>query len=144
MATHPRQNRRVPLRFSRCILVISLGCLAYATGSAEPRITFPNACRDSQTDQIRTLWQALEGHPTAGAYNTVGALYAAADRVDCAIPSFKSALQLDRHNWESWIARMPKPSFALPFKKNPIRQLPTSHSALYSKVRICRLQRKQS
>jgi len=48
-----------------------------------------------------TLWQSIQERPTAGAYNTLGVLYAAADRISCAIPAFESALRLDSANWES-------------------------------------------
>jgi tetratricopeptide (TPR) repeat protein len=71
-----------------------------ATEYASP---MPRSCltRSSDSEKISALLETIHEHPTAGAYNTLGVLYAQADRVACAIPSFEAALRLDRQNWES-------------------------------------------
>ncbi|MGC1835772.1 MAG: tetratricopeptide repeat protein, partial [Candidatus Acidiferrales bacterium] len=65
--------------------------------------TLPQACLTSAHDseQIVSLLEAIKDHPTAGAYNTLGALYASAGRVHCAIPVFQLSLRLDSKNWEA-------------------------------------------
>ncbi|MGA8304714.1 MAG: tetratricopeptide repeat protein, partial [Candidatus Acidiferrales bacterium] len=47
------------------------------------------------------LLETVRDHPTAGAYNTLGALFAAAGQVNCAIPAFQISLRLDARNWEA-------------------------------------------
>jgi tetratricopeptide (TPR) repeat protein len=91
---------------SLLILLTAAGCLASATPTtrkSQSAISFPSICTSHQqdTDQVATLWQSIHDHPTAGAYNTLGVLYAAADRLACAIPAFELALRLDSTNWES-------------------------------------------
>ena len=99
------QARRPFLDF--CALSLLLAVFPLITNSAadtnrQAKTVFPNSCRQNQNDEkIVALWQAVADHPTAGAYNTLGALYASADRVACAIPAFESALYLDPSNWES-------------------------------------------
>jgi tetratricopeptide (TPR) repeat protein len=53
------------------------------------------------SEQITALLETVKDHPTAGAYNTLGALYAAAGQVKCAIPAFQQSVQMDRQNWEA-------------------------------------------
>ena len=53
------------------------------------------------SEQITMLLETVKAHPTAGAYNTLGALYAAAGQVKCAIPAFQASLRLDAKNWEA-------------------------------------------
>jgi len=95
------------LRLSRLGLVLMTLCIcaqgARDAPNAQPNIVFPKSCIAHQpgSEQIQTLWQSIADHPTAGAYNTLGVLYAAADRIPCAIPAFESALGLDSQNWES-------------------------------------------
>jgi tetratricopeptide (TPR) repeat protein len=62
----------------------------------------PSSCRTRSRDstKISALLETINQHPTGGAYNTLGVLYAQADRVSCAISSFEAALRLDRQNWE--------------------------------------------
>jgi tetratricopeptide (TPR) repeat protein len=45
--------------------------------------------------------ETVQDHPTASAYNTLGALYAQADRISCAVPAFEAALKLENQNWEA-------------------------------------------
>src|SRR5579862_4505634 len=55
----------------------------------------------SGSEQISMLLETVRDHPTAGAYNTLGALFAAAGQVNCAIPAFQISLLLDARNWEA-------------------------------------------
>jgi tetratricopeptide (TPR) repeat protein len=63
----------------------------------------PASCLSPQhsSQQMSVLLETVRNHPTAGAYNTLGALYAQADRVACAISAFQAALQLDGENWQA-------------------------------------------
>ncbi|MFZ1971254.1 MAG: tetratricopeptide repeat protein [Candidatus Acidiferrales bacterium] len=63
----------------------------------------PQACLTSAhaSEQIVSLLEAIKDHPTAGAYNTLGALYASGGRVHCAISAFQLSLRLDSKNWEA-------------------------------------------
>ena len=53
------------------------------------------------SEQISMLLETVRDHPTAGAYNTLGALFAAAGQVNCAIPAFQISLRLGAKNWEA-------------------------------------------
>jgi tetratricopeptide (TPR) repeat protein len=69
-----------------------------ATPSALPK---PCLSPEHASEQIASLLETVKDHPTAGAYNTLGALYAAAGKVHCAIPAFQLSLHLDSKNWEA-------------------------------------------
>src|SRR5216683_2973167 len=73
-----------------------------STGT-EPVGALPRSCliRSRASEKISALLETIQDHPTAGAYNTLGALYAQADRVSCAIPAFEAALKLENQNWEA-------------------------------------------
>jgi tetratricopeptide (TPR) repeat protein len=63
--------------------------------------SLPKQCLQSRSsEKIAALLETIHDHPTAGAYNTLGVLYAQADRVSCAIPAFETALKLENLNWE--------------------------------------------
>jgi len=53
------------------------------------------------SEQVTSLLETVKDHPTAGAYNTLGALYAAGGQVKCAIPAFQLSLRMDSKNWEA-------------------------------------------
>jgi tetratricopeptide (TPR) repeat protein len=95
--------------WGRILLTILPGIICAAQNpiatrhSAEHASTMPKSCLTqlNESEKISTLLESIKEHPTAGAYNTLGVLYAQADRVSCAIPSFEKALRLDRQNWEA-------------------------------------------
>ena len=62
----------------------------------------PAACikQGHSSERIAALLESVQDHPTAGAYNTLGVLYAQGDKVSCALSAFKNALRLDNGNWE--------------------------------------------
>jgi tetratricopeptide (TPR) repeat protein len=66
-------------------------------------LPLPQSCLvpSRASEKILALWETVLDHPTAGAYNTLGVLYAQANRVSCAVPSFEAALRLDNQNWEA-------------------------------------------
>src|SRR5579862_5741052 len=68
-----------------------------------PSNSLPKQCltAKSGSEQTSMLLETVRDHPTAGAYNTLGALFAAAGRVNCAIPAFQVSLRLDTKNWEA-------------------------------------------
>jgi tetratricopeptide (TPR) repeat protein len=71
-----------------------------ATAAAPPAL--PDAClrQRESSEKIAVMLGTVHDHPTAGAYNTLGVLFAQADRVSCAIAAFEGALKLDSRNWE--------------------------------------------
>jgi len=72
--------------------------------AASPRQpTLPESCLRHRnfSEKIAVLLESVQDHPTAGAYNTLGVLYAQADRVACAIATFEASLKLDDQNWEA-------------------------------------------
>jgi tetratricopeptide (TPR) repeat protein len=72
-------------------------------GTAAPVVALPKSCLIPvrASAKISALLEAVQDHPTAGAYNTLGVLYAQADRVSCAIPAFETSLKLETQNWEA-------------------------------------------
>src|SRR3989442_3657357 len=69
--------------------------------AARPR-TLPNSClqRSHSSEKMTALIESVRDRPTAGAYNTLGVLYAQADGASCAIAAFEAALKLQDQNWE--------------------------------------------
>jgi len=64
----------------------------------------PGTVRAQETSSCKgpaSLEQALASHPTAGAYNALGAFFATKHRFSCAIPAFESAVRLDQKSSES-------------------------------------------
>src|SRR6516225_5695548 len=43
----------------------------------------------------------LSSHPSAEAYNQLGAYFGKEDRYDCAVAAFRAALQLDSKSWQT-------------------------------------------
>jgi len=92
------------------ILVTLAGTLSVAgqsatpsrAASASPPPALPDRClrpRDS-SEKIAVMLKTVHDHPTAGSFNTLGVLFAQADRVSCAVAAFELALKLDNRNWE--------------------------------------------
>jgi tetratricopeptide (TPR) repeat protein len=65
--------------------------------------TLPAQCLHpaKASEPLQELLDAIGDHPTAGAYNTLGALFAQQDLDACAISSFEAGLRLDPKNWEA-------------------------------------------
>ncbi len=53
------------------------------------------------SEPLQQLLEAVRDHPTAGAYNTLGALFAQQGLDACAISSLEAGLRLDPKNWEA-------------------------------------------
>src|ERR1700688_1613026 len=93
------------------VLMTLAGTLSVAGQTATPRQgkpatrppALPISClqQSPPSENITALLQSIHDHPTAGAYNTLGVLYAQANRVSCAIGSFEMALHLENDNWEA-------------------------------------------
>jgi len=47
------------------------------------------------------LEKAIASHPSAGAYNAIGAYFGSQRQFSCAISAFESALHLDSKSWEA-------------------------------------------
>ena len=75
-------------------------------------ISLPKTCQDlgRGSEKIAALLEIIRNHPTPGAFNTLGALYAQQGFSSCAVAAFEAALRLDSRNWEAHynlgIARM--------------------------------------
>ena len=100
------------LRLGMTALVIVAGSICtFAQGSStrsgtssfKSSVVLPKACASQaqKSEKIAALMESLQGHPTAGAYNTLGVLFAQADSLNCAVPAFRSALKLEPQNWEA-------------------------------------------
>jgi len=63
----------------------------------------PKPClvQEHPSEQITALLETIRDHPTAGAYNTLGALYAQDRRTTCAIAAFEGALRLEPGDWQA-------------------------------------------
>jgi tetratricopeptide (TPR) repeat protein len=93
------------------VLVTLLGTLSVAAQNAAPRpaasagrpLALPKSCLEHGrlSEKMTALLESVHDHPTAGAYNTLGVLYAQADRVSCGIAAFEAALGLGDQNWEA-------------------------------------------
>lgn len=72
-------------------------------GSATPPPTLPKTCLEQShpSEKITALLETIHDHPTAGAYNTLGVLYAQGDHVWCATKAFEAAVKLEDPNWEA-------------------------------------------
>src|SRR6266481_4495404 len=93
-------------------LVVMTGVLTMAAQSAEPShtasVTRPSnaskmcsAQKSHPSEKVAALLESIQDHPTAGAYNTLGVLYAHEDRISCAIAAFETSLKLENQNWEA-------------------------------------------
>ena len=99
-------------RLVRAVFVVVVGAVcvlaqtsALATDTSPSRgsVVLPKACLTDKhrSDKITALVESIQDHPTAGAYNTLGVLFAEADLLNCAVPAFQAALKLDTQNWEA-------------------------------------------
>jgi tetratricopeptide (TPR) repeat protein len=91
------------------VAAISMFAQSYAPTRLSGRLAsrgspvLPKACLDQEhpSEKIAALLESIRDHPTAGAYNTLGVLYAQGDRLNCAVPAFQAALKLEGQNWEA-------------------------------------------
>jgi tetratricopeptide (TPR) repeat protein len=81
---------------------LSVASQNQAAPAAHPP-ALPKSCLEQShpSEKITALLESVHDHPTAGAYNTLGVLYAQADRVSCGIAAFEAALKLEDPNWEA-------------------------------------------
>src|SRR5579862_4916846 len=73
------------------------------TASPQHRAVLPQKCLSPvhSSDKIGELSETINDHPTAGAFNTLGVLYAQQDQVSCSIWAFEASLRLQDQNWEA-------------------------------------------
>jgi tetratricopeptide (TPR) repeat protein len=109
----------------------ALGRQDSSTNHSATSSALPKSCLSPEqaSEQIATLLETVKLHPTAGAYNTLGALYAAAGQVKCAIPAFQLSVQMDSKNWEAHY------NLALAFLtiRDPARAATELHAAIAEK-----------
>jgi tetratricopeptide (TPR) repeat protein len=73
------------------------------TASPQHRPVLPQECLSPahSSDKIGELLESIHDHPTAGAFNTLGVLYAQQEQVLCAISAFEASLRSQDQNWEA-------------------------------------------
>jgi tetratricopeptide (TPR) repeat protein len=54
-----------------------------------------------RSDKTTEVLETIHNHPTAGAFNMLGVLYAQEDQVSCAISAFQASLRVQDPNWEA-------------------------------------------
>jgi tetratricopeptide (TPR) repeat protein len=92
-------------------ILFSMLAVFQAAGSGNPfqvrpaaqRPVLPTGCGApaAPAERVLPLLRALEIQPSSGGYNALGALYGESHDAGCAIASFKKALALDPHDWQS-------------------------------------------
>jgi tetratricopeptide (TPR) repeat protein len=105
----PLRKRLFPKLSVSLILVATIYLAAQNTFGrdqsfpASQSLPLPKTCQaqGESSEKISLLLDSVHDRPTAGAYNTLGVLYAEADRVLCAIAAFQSALSIEDQNWEA-------------------------------------------
>jgi len=65
-----------------------------------PASKMPDSCLKQPSEKIAGLLESLHDHPTTGAWNTLGVLYAQANQLSCAIPALENAIRLSAADWE--------------------------------------------
>src|ERR1700674_4187230 len=109
-----RTERARPGRYSllKVSAVMTLAGTLSLAGQSAPRHqaapathlpALPRSCLEQihASEKITALLESVHDHPTAGAYNTLGVLYAQADRVSCGLAAFEASLKLEDQNWEA-------------------------------------------
>jgi tetratricopeptide (TPR) repeat protein len=109
---HGVGTRTAGFSLSKLSVGMTLACVICAAAqtpapvhnnAARPADALPKSCliQARASDKISALLETVQDHPTAGAFNTLGVLYAQAARVTCAIPAFETSLKLENQNWEA-------------------------------------------
>ena len=95
----PNINRLV----AASVLVLGGLTHAQAPSAAATSTSLPRTCLDQahKSEKTAALLEVIRNHPTAGAYNTLGALYAQRGFSSCAAAAFEAAIRLDNRNWEA-------------------------------------------
>jgi tetratricopeptide (TPR) repeat protein len=75
----------------------------HPSGSSPGAPALPKSCLSQvhASDKIGEVLESIHDHPTAGAYNTLGVLYAQEDQVSCAIFAFEASVRVQDPNWEA-------------------------------------------
>ncbi len=86
----------VARKFARVWAWIALSPCVFCTFS------FDLAAQSTPTCQgPPELEQAIKSHPSAGAYDAMGAYFGQQQKLSCAIAAFGSALRLEPNSWEA-------------------------------------------
>jgi tetratricopeptide (TPR) repeat protein len=93
-------------KWARVGLVVALASLPnalWALQTAQKKLALAPSCYQigKSSQRISNMLQIVSSHPTAQAYNTLGALFAEHNHTSCAVESFQSALRLDPASWQS-------------------------------------------
>ena len=95
-------GRSVLIALASALLVASQTATSQQSTDARP-FALPKSCGDEShpSEKISDLLEIVQNHATAGAYNTLGVLYAQSNHLSCAISAFEAALKLDDQDWEA-------------------------------------------
>jgi tetratricopeptide (TPR) repeat protein len=94
----------------RGVLIVLASALFLASQTATSQVStdvppsaLPKSCLEESHPSVKIseLLDVVHNHPTAGAYNTLGVLYAQSNHLSCAISAFEVALKLNDQDWEA-------------------------------------------
>lgn len=93
-------------KWARVGVVVALAFMAdaaWAFQAGPPKPALAQACYETakSSERVSSLLQVVAQHPTAQAYNTLGALYAERNHLACAINAFKLSLHFDPTSWQT-------------------------------------------
>src|SRR5271156_1357786 len=100
---------RYPL-WGRSVLIVLASALFVASQTATSQVStdvrpsaLPKVCVDEShpSEKISELLEIVHNHATAGAYNTLGVLFAQSNHLSCAMSAFEAALKLNDRDWEA-------------------------------------------
>jgi tetratricopeptide (TPR) repeat protein len=96
----------------------------------------------SSNSRLSPLIQAVSLHPSAKAYNALGTEYVRVSKLDCAVESFRAALDLDPHFWQAHfnlgLAFMRQQNFKAAAKEfqETVEEQP-NHGEAYDALGVC-------
>ena len=96
-SSFPGWNRASSLQRRSLLAGRSLGLLLITLMGFVPWLS---AQKDSRCEGPPELAKAIAEHPTAAAYDALGAHFAGQSRFSCAITAFRSAIRLDPDSWQ--------------------------------------------
>ena len=109
LGKEPTRSVRCPLIYvGSLIMAITLSPAAqtanpaHADSPSRPPVIPQNCLSQARrSDNINEVLESIHDHPTAGAYNTLGVLYAQQNWGSCAISAFEASLRVQDLNWEA-------------------------------------------
>jgi len=86
-----------------CFAVVSATSVRAQESGSWPLRSLPAICQNlgKPDRRVGELLAAVTHNATAGAYNALGAAFAEAHNLNCAVPAFEEALRLDEQDWRA-------------------------------------------